>query len=174
MSYKSLVAIMAGFLALTAPVRAGDLVFVNAGGGAGSLGVAGIASLNVVHDKWTYGMRVSAVDEFAIFGPSPSKSDTDFAMLFGRASRGTRGLHWASVGVAHVNTVGRGRLLSSGWLFGGGTYERLERHTIGLPIDVASMWTFKYGGVGVRAFGNINSANSFAGLALAFQVGKLR
>lgn len=157
-----------------AAARCGDSAFLSGGLGAGSLGLAGTASLNVVRGQRLYGLRVAAVEEFNIFGPSPSESASDWALLIGMASASRRGLRFAAAGLGLVRSVRRGRQIHpGGWFLVGPQHERLERLTLGIPFDLHGILHLRGCGLGLSLFGNVNAANTFAGVALTVHLGKI-
>ena len=169
-------ALAAGCLVLAGPTagRCDDAVFVTGGLGAGSVGLGGTASLNIVHGKTLCAFRVASLEEFNIFGPSPNLSATDFGVMIGRASRSRHGLSYAAAGVGLVHSVTRGRLVQPGVWFFGPEYERIERTTVGIPVELGAIAHVGVIGIGVSLFGDINPAQSFVGLALTVPLGKLR
>lgn len=170
------VAFVAAWIALghAATARCGDLVFVNGGLGAGGPGIAGTLSLNVVRGETAYGLRTAGVSEFEIFGPSPSESATDFALLIGRASRSRHGLSYAMAGLGVVHSIRRGRMTQPAIWFVGPQHERIQRTTLGLPFEAGAILHAGVIGLGVSLFGDFNPAQSFLGVALNVQLGKMR
>jgi hypothetical protein len=171
---------LAGWLTLGAAAtgqaesRIGDVAFASAGFGFGSDGLGGVHSLTASHHGILYGLRTSTTSEFEIFGPTPALSSTDYAFLVGKISGGRHSFTSAASGIALVHSVRRGELLEPGYWFIGPSYERIDRVTIGLPLDLRATANLVGVGVGVNLFANLNPAGSFAGLALTLQLGKLR
>lgn len=153
---------------------AGDLVYVSAGGGPSDGGIGGLLSLSVVRESRVLGFRIATSQEFEIFGPVPSEGSSDYAFLIGKASRGRFHLSTVTTGIAWVQTVERGRVIQPGVWFFGPVHERIERHTIGVPFDVATSVHLQGVGLGLHLFGNLNTARSFGGLAVSVQLGKVR
>jgi hypothetical protein len=149
-----------------------SVAFVAAGAGIGFGGVAEVVSLNVSRGRLIYIARWSRTEEFLIFGPYPAESDTDYGVLVGWSSRSRRHVSSAAVGLGVVKSVRRGELLEPGWF--GDRYDRLDRTTLGVPIDLKTTANLGPVGVGVNMFGNVNAKGSFAGLALTVQLGKMR
>ncbi len=154
--------------------RAQDLVFLNGGVGAGTLGLAGTASLSVVHGRTLYGVRLGTVEEFNLFGPTPSEFATDYAVLVGRVSRGRRVLRYGAVGLAAVRSVRRGRLIRPAAWLSGAEHERIERTTVGVPVELGVILHGGGAGIGVMMFGNASPAGSYVAAALTLHVGKMR
>jgi hypothetical protein len=151
-----------------------DVAFASAGLGAGSHGLGGVLSLGFSHKGVFYGLRTATATELEIFGPTPALNDTDYAFLIGKFSGRRHSFKSAAAGIALVHSVRRGELLEAGYWFLGPSYERIDRVTVGLPLDLRATANLVGVGVGVNLFANLNPAGSFAGLALTLQVGKLR
>jgi hypothetical protein len=93
---------------------------------------------------------------------------TDYGLLYGRANRGAedRHLFGAAIGVALVDGCR-----------GGGVFDscRDVSTVIGLPLELQAFWRpGKVVGLGVYGFANLNQSQSFAGLTVSLQVGRLR
>ena len=150
------------------------VVFTSLGSGFGTQGLGGVASLNVGRGPLVYVLRASTTTEFEIFGPSPDQSDTDYSVLVGKRSGHGRTFSSIAAGIGLVRSVRRGALLAPpGWFFGG-AYERLDRVTVGLPLDFKATANLPGIGIGVNVFANLNTRASFVGVALTVQLGKLR
>jgi hypothetical protein len=149
----------------------GTVAFAAAGAGIGSGGVAGVVSLDVHRGRLVYIARCSRVEEFQIFGPSPTETDTDYGVLVGKSSSGHR-IASAAVGLALVKSIRRGDLIERGWF--GDRYQKLERVTVGLPVDLKATVNAGPVGIGADIFGNINANGIFWGAALTVQLGKMR
>jgi len=137
-------------------------------------GVGGVLSVSFSHRGLLYGLRTATTTEFEIFGPTPAQSDTDYAFLVGKFSGRRHSFNSVAAGVALVHSVRRGELLEGGYWFLGPTYERIDRVTVGLPLELRATANLVGVGLGVNLFANLNPAGSFAGLALTLQLGKLR
>ncbi|GAB3749094.1 hypothetical protein [Spirosoma pomorum] len=60
-------------------------------------------------------------------------------------------------------------------LWGSGKYyEFISYKTTGVPAEIRFITSLKHVGIGVTAFGNLNSKRSFAGLNLSLYVGKMK
>lgn len=169
-------ALVTGSIALGASVaaRADSQAFVSAGLGAGSLGMAGTASLNVVRAQRLYRLRVAAVEEFDLFGPSPSESAGDLAVMVGKATRSKHGLNSGAIGLGLAHSVKRGRQIEPAGWFVGPVHERIDRRGLGVAFELSAMLNARQAGLGVTAFGNVNTKNSFMAIAVTAQLGKLR
>jgi hypothetical protein len=150
----------------------GTVAFAAAGAGIGSGGIAGVASLDVHCGRLVYIARWSRVEEFEIFGPSPVETDSDYGVLVGKSLRSGRRVASAAVGLALVKSVRRGEVIERGWF--GDRYQRLERVTVGLPVDLKATVNAGPVGIGADIFGNVNPNGTFWGAALTVQFGKMR
>jgi hypothetical protein len=93
---------------------------------------------------------------------------TDYGLLYGRANRGAedRHLFGAAIGVALVDGCR-----------GGGVFDscRDVSTVVGLPLELQAFWRpGKVVGLGIYGFANLNQSQSFAGLTVSLQVGRLR
>lgn len=92
---------------------------------------------------------------------------SDYALLYGRATRGARDRHHlsAALGLALVGGCSGGGL--------GGCQE--IRSVLGLPLELQAFWRpGKVVGLGLYGFANLNHSRSFAGLTVSLQLGRLR
>lgn len=81
-----------------------------------------------------------------------------------------------SAGLSNVWGVDRGQYLGPaepGALLKGDRYEKIHYSTIGIPVEARFMIPFKWVGLGITAYGNLNDGHSFGGLALCVYAGKL-
>ena len=154
--------------------QASDVGFASCGVGFGSQAVGAVASLNFSRGHLIYVLRASTTSEFNLFGPSPDLSDTDYAAMIGKWAGAPRSFRSAAVGLSVVHSVRRGRIIEEPYWFSGGTYEKIDRVTVGLPVDLKASLNLGPVGLGVNVFANLNPKGSFAGLAVTMQVGKLR
>ena len=93
---------------------------------------------------------------------------TDYALLYGRATRGAEDRHLfsAGLGVALVDGCTGGSVFSDC---------RGVSSVVGLPLELQAFWRpGKVVGLGVYGFANLNQARSFAGATVSLQVGRLR
>ena len=101
-------------------------------------------------------------------------SARDFALLYGRTRRGRTGWVRGALGVGRVEAIRAGQATVCS-PFIGCAYEKVERRSTGLALQVDGVWTFSSPvGLGLTAFGNINSADSFGGIVLSLHFGRLR
>jgi hypothetical protein len=136
--------------------------------------MAGTAAVNVVRGRRLYQVRAAAVEEFELFGPSPAESASDVALLIGKVTRHRHGLSSGAIGLGLARSVRRGREIQPAFWFVGPVHERIERHGLGVAFQASTMLNARVAGLGVTAFGNVNSTNSFMAVALTAQLGKLR
>jgi len=165
-----------GFIVLAAlpAAHAGEVGFASGGVGFGSQSLGAVASLNFSRGRLVYVLRASTTSEFNLFGPSPDHSDTDYAAMIGKWSGGPRSYLSVATGLSVVHSVRRGAMIEAPYWFSGGSYEKLDRVTVGLPVDFKASFNVGPVGLGVNMFANLNPKGSFAGLAVTMQLGKLR
>src|SRR5262249_19842218 len=129
---------------------AGDVGFLALGVGMGSTGPAGVASLNFSRGNFFYGARVAGAEEFTLFGPEPALSDKDVSLLVGVCSRTRTSFFSAAAGLGVMESVRRGRFLSSGGFLEGSLFERIDRSGPALPFDVKATMHGRAFGIGVN------------------------
>lgn len=81
-----------------------------------------------------------------------------------------------SAGLSKVWGVDRGHYLGPaepGALLKGDRYEKIQYSAIGIPLEARFLIPFKWVGIGIAAYGNLNDGHSFGGLALSVYAGKL-
>ncbi|MFH1010408.1 MAG: hypothetical protein V1784_04135 [bacterium] len=132
----------------------------------------------VLNDHRVLTFRTSAVSEVSLFGNiHPLESSRDFGVLYGwRTSGRYLGYLSASVGISVVQSVRRGRLLSSsGCCFGSSEYEVIRKYTVGVPFEGQAVFKpLEAIGLGLICFGNVNPKGSFVGGALSLFLGDLK
>jgi hypothetical protein len=148
--------------------------YASVGLGAGGEGGAAVASLGFRKGSRLISVRVATTREINFFGTALEASRSDLSVLYGRMYSGRFGFVSGGAGLGLVHGVRRGQLLSTepGW-FGRSHYERLTDTTVGLAFSAKTVLGFRYAGLGLEGFGNVNSKASFVGLALTVDVGKL-
>jgi hypothetical protein len=139
--------------------------------GVGSLGVGGLLALSLRGSSGTLTLRTSQTFAFDIFGPE--ESATDYALLYGRSSRRSKGWLTIAAGPAVVRTVRPGEVKSCDWFIC--DFEEERKSTVGLAVQGESIWApFAFLGLGLTAFGNLNSQSSFAGAVVGIHLGGVR
>ena len=131
------------------------------GGGAGGAGFAAAASADVLARHHLFSLRATGVA--VEFG----NDFWDAGLLYGRVHRTKWGLLAASVGLAVVD----------GERCGGGLGASCTQvpASVGLPLSASASWHVSSNlGVGLSAFGDVNHEQSFGGLVLNIQLGRLR
>lgn len=81
-----------------------------------------------------------------------------------------------SAGLSKVWGVDRGQYLGPaepGALLKGDRYEKIQYSAIGIPLEARFLIPFKWMGIGITAYGNLNNGHSFGGVALSMYAGKL-
>lgn len=140
-----------------------NLAWLNVGLGVGTSGMSGILSSSYQFNNSLISLRLAATSE--LFG----NEYWDGGLLFGWASRKYKSHQSFSIGLSMT-----GGSLSDGSLFSDEPREILPL-VLGLCMEFQLF--FRPSGVfglGVNGFGNMNSNQAFAGLALAVQIGRLR
>lgn len=146
-----------------APVTRRDTYWLGAGLGVGSEDFGG--NLNA---SYQFGANLISFRVASSAGLFHDES-TDFALLYGRATRGAEDRHLlsAALGVAMVDGCEGGGVLSGGC--------RDVSTVVGLPLELQAFWRpGKVVGLGLYGFANLNGTRSFAGVTVSLQVGRLR
>lgn len=139
-----------------------DSFWFAAGLGAGSEDLAG--SLNA---SYQFGASVISLRTSATAGLFDD-GFTDYALLYGRATRRAGQRYHAAFGLG-VSVVDGCPV--DGFLGGCQDFSMVA----GLPIEVQAFWRpGNLIGLGLYGFANFNEARSFAGLTLGLQIGRLR
>jgi hypothetical protein len=143
-------------------------VLFSGGFGLGTQGMAGLFSLSVHGPADAFIARTAAAFEFTLF--TPGDEATDIAVLYGRHTR--REGAWARIagGPALVRTTRPGEPYDCALFFC--NYLLEESTTVGLALQADAVWTpARAFGVGVTAFGNVNSEMPFGGMILSLHFG---
>jgi hypothetical protein len=146
-----------------APITRRDTYWLGAGLGVGSEDLGG--NLNT---SYQFGANLISFRVASSAGLFHDES-TDYALLYGRATRNARDRHHlgAALGLALVDGCQGGGVLSGGC--------RDVSAVVGLPLELQAFWRpGKVVGLGVYGFANLNKTRSFAGLTVSLQVGRLR
>lgn len=141
--------------------------WLNLGVGAGSVGTAGIISLN-----FQFGEQILTLghhSNFQLFG-----SDFwDIGVIYGK-QLSNKGTIFTSVG-AGLSIVGGTRRTEGLSLFSQGPPPRPINLTLGIPLEMQFIIRPSSAiGIGVCGHININKENPFAGLTLCLQFGKIK
>lgn len=139
--------------------------------GAATHGFGGRLSLGLGTTGGEFVLRTAAAEDLNIFGPVTSSEDV--ALLYGRRVRGGRG--WvrfaAGPGFAHSERPGDAQ---SCYLFFC-EYGKIVSNDLGLGLQVDAVWApSRWFGIGLGAFGNVNSGTSFVGATANLHLGRLR
>jgi hypothetical protein len=121
--------------------------------GTSDFGLAGYSSLMYVADKNLYMLRYCAADEFR-FGvdgnyDEPALTFREYGLLYGRTYRKSILELSASVGIAYIDGVDRGRLIQYH------QYDRIKISTIGIPFEARFRFDFGFINLGGAWYGNI-------------------
>lgn len=137
--------------------------WVNTGLGVGTIGMALIAGTHYQFGPNLLSIRGSVTAE--IFGDE----FWDIGLLYG----------WASSEYDYHVSFSSGIAIMGGSRSEGGLFSNTPREVIsaqfGVPLEGQFYWRpFRYFGLGLYGFANLNIEQLFAGLALSVQLGKLR
>lgn len=139
----------------TTPVRG----WLTGGLGASTEGFAGVAGFDLAVDHHLFSVRGSVAS--GILGPA----FWDVGLLYGRTGVWERGMASASAGLGVMN----------GDISSGLSRSEPVGARIGIPLAARLAWhPTRVVGLGLSGFGNLNTARSFAGLALTLELGRLR
>ena len=142
------------------------------------IGVGGSLEFAIQNRKGIYSVGFRGLTEFLIFGNSNVSNSVNSAeFTYGRVFRSDGLFTSISAGVGYITTEEKGEILSSvGFLFFPiNTYEKIIRHTIGFPISAKMFWVpARWYGIGAEFYVNFNSRNTFYGINLCHQFGKLK
>lgn len=145
-----------------APITRRDTYWVGVGLGVGSEDAGGH-----LNGSYQFGANLISL-RAAVTAGLFDDGVNDYALLYGRATRGAGDRHHlaAALGVAVVDGCERS---------GGLSNCEFSRSVIGLPLELQAFWRpGKLVGLGLYGFANLNSTRSFAGLTLGLQLGRLR
>lgn len=141
------------------------------------LGISFLGEAAFQKNKNIYAIGTRGVVEFAILGVDfPMLSTHSIDITYGRALLQRRWFTSVSAGIGWVTTTKRGNLISRdpGW-FASSYYEKRQSHTIGFPIQANIYWLpATFYGLGLVAYANVNSKETFYSLSFCHQFGKLR
>lgn len=104
---------------------------------------------------------------------APSIMAQEMALLYGIKT----GKFRFSTGISNVWGRNRGKYLSvigDPLLYGEHLYESVRYSTVGLPAEIRFITSTDDVGIGLTAFGNLNTKQSFVGLNLSLYVGKMK
>ena len=104
---------------------------------------------------------------------TPTIINQEIALLYGIKT----GKFRFSTGISNVWGRNRGKYLFTDpkpFISGPDVHESIRYSTVGLPAEIRFITSLKSVGIGVTAFGNLNSKRSFVGLNLSLYVGKMK
>ncbi len=98
-------------------------------------------------------------------------ASSDLGVLYGRAGHGRRSRYYAAAGVAVVD----GTRCDGFDFLGVCSVDRVSSTVVGLPLAAGISWSPATSfGLGLQAFANVNSFQSFAGALVVLELGRLR
>lgn len=146
-------------------------VTVGAGMGTGSREMAGHLSLWIQKDHHAFAVRTAGASEFNIL--SPSDSETDWAVLYGRRADSERTWGRFAAGPGVVRSIRSGPGYDCAWFIC--SYDQARETTLGLAFQADGTLAFsRFVGLGISVFGNLNPKASFAAAALTIHLGAVR
>ncbi|MDR6197713.1 hypothetical protein [Siphonobacter sp. SORGH_AS_0500] len=104
---------------------------------------------------------------------TPLQNVNDLGVLYGYKV----GKFRFSTGLSRVWGVKRGKFLredSEPFLYGKDSYESLGYATIGIPAEVPFILSNRDLGIGLTAYGNLNTKRPYGGLNLSFYLGEMK
>lgn len=130
-----------------------------------------------------YKIKNSSAQEIELFGDKPNPKLFDYALMVGKNfDVGNFHNFQLGAGLAFTGKVTQGKYLRSGGqensgilLFGHSVYEKIQKNTIGLPLE--AKYNFQLSNIiafSLSANANINTIQSFAGLSVGTFIGKIR
>jgi len=154
----------------------GNFYWLNIGSGltlsdSSTLGFGSVLSLSHEHERRLYSLRFLGSNELNLF-EKPSLYLLDLGLLYGYMYRLGNNAFSISSGVSLIGGNKKGKLINSEDFTD--EYEEINYVTIGLPLELQALYIpFKYFGLGITFFGNLNNEKSYYGSMLTFQFGKL-
>ena len=130
-----------------------------------------------------YKVKNSSLQEIELFGDKPNPRVLDYALIVGKNfDVGNFHNFQLGAGLAMVGKVTQGKYLRSGGqensgilLFGHSIYEKVQKNTIGLPIEAKyNLQIARILAISLSANANLNTIQSFAGLSVGTFIGKIR
>jgi len=134
---------------------------------AGGLGVGSEDFAGSLNGSYQFGANVVSLRTAATAGLF-DQGFNDYALLYGRATR--------PAGARYHASVGAGLSLVDGCR-GGSVFSdcRSVQTVVGFPIELQFFWRpGSVVGLGLYGFANLNRSQSFAGVTLGLQLGRLR
>jgi hypothetical protein len=145
------------------------LGWISGGLGANSVGIGGSANLSVQYGPTIVSLRATSASEGIVFS---NENVSEVAAVVGVGTTGSGAGH-ASVGVGVGRASGTryhyGNLWSDNWVDA-----QPLGPALGLAWEAQVFLRSSAIGIGLYAYGDINSAQSFSGLSLCLQLGKLK
>jgi hypothetical protein len=140
---------------------------IGVGGGSGKFG--GGLNLSGQLNGLSLSARLISTQELQFMSTSsPIPSVLDFAVLVGARMQERSASITFEAGPGYVRCTSRGEFLrSEGFIFGHTYYETVHTNAVGLALQ--SQLYIR--GFGVTLYGNVNEAESFAGVLVCFRLG---
>ncbi|TCC86615.1 hypothetical protein EZ428_23175 [Pedobacter frigiditerrae] len=146
-------------------------------------GIYGQSYVALQNEAYYFKIKNSRVGEIGLFGDRPSPKLFDYALMVGKNFNvGSVHNFQLGAGLAFTGKVTQGKYIRSGGqensgilLFGYSVYEKIQKNTIGLPIE--AKYNLKLGNIiaiSLSANANLNAIQSFAGLSVGTFLGNVR
>ncbi|MBN2103413.1 hypothetical protein JW835_05155 [bacterium] len=151
-----------------------DYRFITLAGGASSHGLSAYVSAAGSMKTGIFKIRYSRHEELNILGPDPSENVWDIGLMRGVSKKSRTACLSFSSGLALVGGVRRGEYLySDGWF--SSHYERDRFLTVGIPVETHFVYALSERfGLGFLLFANLNFEESFIGMAVSLELGRLK
>ncbi len=121
----------------------------------------------------SYGAKISGINELALFGDSPSEGLGGIDFLFGYSFVQRFFKMDLLSGVGKVSQTKRGELIGDlcDTFLCSNTYEKVQRSSLGIPLQISLVPNLKYVGLGVSFMANLNTLQPFAGFVVTLGLG---
>jgi hypothetical protein len=142
-------------------------------GGAATIGPGGMLSGTVAGEHFQFTARVAGAAEFTILEPAgTSVREYGFMAGYGQSTGVAHFYAVAGLGMISVDRRGREIPHSGDWSWT--DYERVKEDTFSVPIQVGVDFGRSIVGGGLAIMANLNPSQSYVGLLLTLNLGKLR
>jgi len=137
------------------------------------------ASINLINKKsMVYKIRYLNLEEFNLYGPSPSEKYTSGGIMIGKVYFAKYGHCAFLCGIGETGGIKRGKFIyeNINILFGDGrNYESVSFSTVSIPLEVDLQYKpIKYIGIGTSFFCDLNLERPMCGFLFKIGLGRLR
>lgn len=146
-------------------------------------GIYGQSYVSLQSEAYYFKIKNSRLGEIGLFGDKPTPKLFDYALMVGK-NYNVGSIHnfQLAAGLAFTGKVTQGKYIRSGGqensgilLFGYSVYEKIQKNTIGVPIE--AKYNLQLGNIvalSLSANANLNAIQSFAGLSVGTFLGNVR